>query len=406
MTDLGYQPEQAAVRGLLLAVGEELGRPVPPEWKAAVTAVPRHHFLPDRVWLEDDDGALRACDSHIDPERWFQAAYENAPVVTQVNGGNDPDDEDDLWPSSSASSPTMVVRMLEDLDLRPGLDVLEIGTGTGWNAALLAHRLGPEYVASVEIDPAVARQARASLNAAALNVEVICGDGALGWSPGLPYDRIISTCAVRRVPKAWIEQTKPGGIIVTPWDSPMLGWCLLKLTIERGQTHGRFSPHSSFMLMRNQRTNLRIFRDVVRDGQRPGRSTTRLSPWLVGGNHWEARFALGLTLDDVWTTWEHEPDVPGVTTRLWVATTDAGSWAAVDHDGEQDDRFTVWQFGERRLWDEVEAAYAWWEANNRPGPARFGLTITEGGQQVWLDDPAEKNPFRHLKGALDVAELD
>ncbi|MFJ7276590.1 methyltransferase domain-containing protein [Kitasatospora sp. NPDC098663] len=379
--------EQAAVRGLLLAVSAELGKPVPQEWKDAIRATPRHRFLPDRIWLDDENGDLRPCDLRDDPDRWFEAAYANAPVVTQVNDGEEPADSAEAWASSSASSPAMVVRMLDDLGVWPGLNVLEIGTGTGWNAALLAHRLGTDRVTSIEVDTDVARQARASLNAAGLAVEAACGDGADGWGPRQPYDRIISTCSVRRVPTAWIEQTAPGSVIVTPWESPMISFGLLRLVVGEQHTYGKFSPHASFMLMRAQRADLRIYRDVVRDHHRPEESTTRLSPWQVCGEDLDVRFALGLKLGDVWTAWHHEPDVEGVATRLWVATTDATSWAAVDHDGRQEDRFTVWQYGPRRLWDEIEEAHRWWEKSDRPGPDRFGLRIVGDEQQVFLDGP-------------------
>ncbi|MFF2146006.1 methyltransferase domain-containing protein [Kitasatospora sp. NPDC058190] len=399
MTDPAHQPEQAAVRGLLRAVDEALGGPVPPEWKEAIKAVPRHRFLPDRIWLEDNRGGYQPCALSTDHKRWFEAAYTDAPLVTQVNDGQASADPADAWPSSSASAPSIVVRMLRDLDVRPGMNVLEIGTGTGWNAALLAHRLGSGHIASIEIDSEVSEQAWASLNAAGMDADLICGDGSLGWSLRQPYDRIISTCSVRRVPWAWIEQTRPGGIVLTPWDTPMLCWGLLKLTVERDRAQGRFSPHSAFMLMRNHRQDLRIFRDVIRDEHVPEESETVLPPWKITGDRWEARFALGLRLGDVWTAWEDEPGVDGVDARLWAATTDARSWAAVDYDGEQHERFTVWQHGPRRLWDEVEAAHRWWEEHDRPAPERFGLTVTENRQWAWLDRPDQ--PVR----VLDHKEL-
>ncbi|MFG2844687.1 methyltransferase domain-containing protein [Kitasatospora sp. NPDC048296] len=383
MTEPVHRPEQAAVRGLLRAVGEALGGPVPHEWKEAIRAVPRHRFLPGRIWLEDGKGGYEPCDLQADGERWFEAAYSDVPIVTQVNDGEEPTDPADAWPSSSASAPSIVVRMLRDLDVRPGMSVLEIGTGTGWNAALLAHHLGGGHVASVEIDAEVARQAWASLNAAGLNVNVVCGDGARGWPRRQPYDRVVSTCSVRRVPWAWIEQTKPGGIVLTPWDSPMLCWGLLELTVERDRAQGRFGPHSAFMLMRNQRRDLRIFRDVVRDEHVPEESRTSLPPSRITGDQWEVRFALGLRLGDAWTAWEEDEE------RLWVATTDALSWAAVDRD---DEHFTVWQYGPRRLWSEVEAAHRWWEAQGSPGPERFGLTVTPEGQCAWLDSPDNPVP--------------
>ncbi|MEV4943275.1 hypothetical protein [Streptomyces zaomyceticus] len=82
----------------------------------------------------------------------------------------------------------------------------------------------------------------------------------------------------------------------------------------------------------------------------------------------------------------------GVASRLWVATSDTTSWAAVDREGKSDDRFTVWQHGPRRLWNEVEAAHAWWLLRDRPGPERFGLTVTAASESAWLDKPDQHVP--------------
>ncbi|MFB7669595.1 hypothetical protein ACFC1R_37790 [Kitasatospora sp. NPDC056138] len=72
----------------------------------------------------------------------------------------------------------------------------------------------------------------------------------------------------------------------------------------------------------------------------------------------------------------------------WVATIDATPWAAVDWDGTKAaEHFTVWQHGPRRLWEEVESAHRWWNANARPGPDRFGLTVGPSGHRAWLDTP-------------------
>ncbi|WP_369183523.1 hypothetical protein [Streptomyces sp. Y1] len=133
--------------------------------------------------------------------------------------------------------------------------------------------------------------------------------------------------------------------------------------------------------MRNQRRDLRIFRDVVRDDHVPDESTTALSPHRITGDSWEARFALGLCLPDVWTAWDADAD------RLWVATTDARSWAAVDRNR---DRFAVHQYGPRRLWDEVEAAYLWWEDQGCPGPAGVSGRRGPGGSVRWPPLPGTR----------------
>ncbi|WP_035850634.1 hypothetical protein [Kitasatospora azatica] len=84
----------------------------------------------------------------------------------------------------------------------------------------------------------------------------------------------------------------------------------------------------------------------------------------------------------------------GVQDRLWLVTIDGTSWAAVDHDGGDHDEFTVHQYGPRRLWNEVEAAYLWWLEKGRRGPEPFGLTLTpDGRHRGWLDEPATSWPL-------------
>ncbi|WP_432060637.1 methyltransferase domain-containing protein [Streptomyces sp. S1] len=384
--DDGPVTPHALLRGLLAEVAVELG-PLAPEWKRAAHAVPRHRFLPDRLWTGED---LEPCDREAGPDAWLRAAYANEPAVVQVNDGRAPEAEEERWPSSSASAPDIVFRMLRLLDVEPGHRVLEIGTGTGWNAGLLAHVAGPGNVTSVEIDPGLAAKAGERLWEAGLVVDVVVGDGAEGYAGNAPYDRLEATCSVRSVPRPWLAQVRPGGVVLTPWDSPWFCYGLLRMTVDGvGSASGRFSPYSAFMVMPEHRTDLGIYQDVVRDEHRPEESATALSPWEVAGDDVDAQFALGLLLRDVWRTWHHGPDVEGVETRLWVATTDATSWAAVDWDGRSDDRFTVWQHGPRRLWDEVEATYTWWTARDRPGPERFGLTVTATSETPWLDDPGQ-----------------
>lgn len=391
MTVQQDNPEQAATRGLLRSVARTLGHDVAPEWQQASLAVPRHRFLPDRIWLIDDEG-YRPCDRRFDPLGWIDAAYTDDAVVTQVNDGIEPQDPDDVWPSCSASAPTIVFKMLETLELHPGMRVLEIGTGTGYSAALLSHRLGDVNVTTIEIDPKLADRARTTLKTNGYAPTVVCGDGCLGWGPNAPYDRVVATCAVRRIPLAWIRQARPGSRVLAPWDNPWICGGLLDLAVGRdGAAVGRYSPDSAFMLMRTQRRTLRVFRDVVMDDHHPDEATTTLDPWSVADSPFETQFALGHRLGDLWYAWHHDPDVDGVAIRLWVATTDGKSWAAVDWDGDEGtDRYTVWQHGTRRLWGEVEAAHRWWLENDRPGPARCGLTVTPDGEhRAWLDSPAD-----------------
>ncbi|WP_251070493.1 methyltransferase domain-containing protein [Streptomyces sp. ISL-96] len=227
MTHIG-PAEQIAMRGLLGAVNEDLGTPLSREWEQAFWAVPRHRFLPEQIWVGD---GLEPCHWSVAPETWHNAAYADEPAVTQINDGHDPGDGD-RWPSCSASAPSIVFRMLDILDVKDGHKVLEIGTGTGWNAGLLAHRVGSEHVTTVEVDPALVTQAANNLKNVRLEPEVIAGDGAAGHPDSAPYDRVIATCSVRKVPATWVEQTAPGGVILTPWETPWLCYGLLRLTVD------------------------------------------------------------------------------------------------------------------------------------------------------------------------------
>lgn len=180
------------------------GRIRSPAVEEALRTVPRHLFLPGVT---------------------LQTAYADDTVAVQYVDG---------LATSSASQPSMVAIMLEQLDLRPGHRVLEIGAGTGWNAALMARIVGPAgRVTTVDIDPdlvagttahlaaaevATAEVAAAEVAAAevAAPVEVICADGVLGHPEGAPYDRIVLTVGSGDIWPAWVEQLAPDGRLLLP----------------------------------------------------------------------------------------------------------------------------------------------------------------------------------------------
>lgn len=157
--------------------------------EAAMRAVPRHAFVPDAS---------------------VERAYGFDPVVTHWN--------DEGVAISSASAPGVVAAMLDQLDVEPGHRVLEIGAGTGYNAALLAHLVGSAgAVTTVEYDDGVAQSARQALADAGYgDVTVICGDGEFGYADGAPYDRIVVTAGAWDVPPAWWEQLARGGRLLVP----------------------------------------------------------------------------------------------------------------------------------------------------------------------------------------------
>lgn len=344
---------------------------LPDDWRETVSAVDRGLFLP-----EEFEGISKA----VNPDRWALRAYGDVPVVTQTDDG---EADGPGTPTSSSSMPSIMLEMLSLLDVHVGHRVLEIGSGTGLNAAWLAHRLGVGSVVTIEYDPAIAEQAQANLSAAGLPVTVVTGDGMRGLPDQRTVDRLICTCTVRTVPYAWIEQT-PGGRIVTPWGGSFHSYSFVTLDVGRdGAASGRFSGHPMFMWARGHRGRTATIGDVYHEETGEG-STTRVDPRDIDADA-DAQFAIGAQLRDAYPVLCHANDGSDEAT-YWLLADDRKSWATVEYvPGRK--VFVVEQYGPRRLWDEAEAAYRWWEDRGRPPRDRFGLTVDRDGQRVWLEDP-------------------
>jgi protein-L-isoaspartate(D-aspartate) O-methyltransferase len=157
--------------------------------EAAIRSVPRHVFVP-----------------HVPVEQ----AYGHDSVTTRRDEAG--------VPISSASGPGVVARMLEQLAVRPGDRVLEIGAGTGYNAALLAYLAGPDgQVTTIDVDDDIVADARSHLRAAGYGrVTVVKGDGAAGYPAHAPYDKIIVTAGAWDLPAAWREQMTVCARLVVP----------------------------------------------------------------------------------------------------------------------------------------------------------------------------------------------
>lgn len=366
-----------------LVAGLRAGGHLDEGWTPAFRAVDRGAFVPERVWLRGE-GGYWTLTHEAEPATWRRAVYSDTAVVTQVEGSGDPA----MVPTSSASMPRVVARMLEVLDVRAGNRVLEAGTGTGYNAALLAHRLGDAHVTSVETDPLLAEAARAALKDAGFAPTVVTGDADRGHAAGAPYDRVIATYAVHDIPYAWVRHTRPGGALVLPWGTGLFNGVLVRLTVRGGPggspvAEGRVVDDTAFMWDRTQAPARDVMATVRGAAAAAARvSRTPLDPRAVLGDD-DMAFTAGVLVPDTRYSVGHGPD--GEFT-LWIADAASGSWASVDY-VPGDTEFELQQYGPRALWDEVGTAYAWWHTAGSPARTRYGLTVGPGPTRVWLDHP-------------------
>jgi protein-L-isoaspartate(D-aspartate) O-methyltransferase len=159
-----------------------------PDTLAAFRRVPRHLFLPE-----------------VELER----VYSGSAIPTHY--------DDRGAPTSSSSEPAIMAVMLDALGLERGQRVLEVGAGTGYNAAILAELVGASNVVTVDIDAAICREARLHLAVAGYaDVAVEAADGWAGWASRAPYDRIELTASTPDISPAWVDQLDEHGMLAAP----------------------------------------------------------------------------------------------------------------------------------------------------------------------------------------------
>ncbi len=352
-----------------------------PAWRAALCAVPRHALVP-RYYQQGgpDAGWSEVAGADVEQrDHWLTALYSNTAVFTALAPSSDHVGQQ--VGVSSTSQPSLMIRMLEALDVHDGMRVLEIGTGTGYNAALLAHRLGDGNVYSVDVDSNLVDLARQRLASIGRHPQLAALDGVDGWPQHGPYHRIIATCSVPRVPWSWADQLVPGGLVLVDLKLAIAAGNLALLRRGHDRLEGRFRPKfGAFMEMRHPGeavTDQRPSRAPL-DGQR-----TTAAPPQPWSDHREVWFLATLDLPGVRYGYTLDPS----TRKPKAATLSApdGSWCEVELADDAGAR-AVREGGPTPLWVQVEHAYQRWHAWDRPDWTRFGVTVTADEQRLWLDE--------------------
>lgn len=366
------------------------GAIVDPAWRKAFAGTPRHQFVPRFFLLDQFNQPRHVFDGTVSAhrERWLELAYRDEAVVTAYEViGTMPDGEEIRVATNSASAPHVVAVMLDRLKLtqppsgpmshRPAHRVLEVGTGTGYTAALLCAHLGDRQVTSVEVNPGTAADASQNLAATGHQPTLAVGDGRLGYAPNAPYDRILATCALDHIPPGWVEQLADDGMIVAPLTYGGGPLAVLHKT-GPGQLSGRLdNEEAHFMPMRGTSAPLQVAHIPDMTGAVRTRNTG------VPPSVWS---------DEQWLLWlsVHSPlsiarqyDTNGDWCGIAVYTPQHRS-GVVYTGAFSTTRWPVTE-GENGLWDEVETAWETWKRHGWPGRSRISLTVSGGMLRFTLD---------------------
>jgi protein-L-isoaspartate(D-aspartate) O-methyltransferase len=342
-------------------------------WIRAFQVVPRDVFVP-RIFIDPQHTGRYELLDGTQPDRrreWLRQVYTDEPLVTQLDGTT--------WLSSS-SQPSLMAMMLEALMVTGTERILEIGTGTGYNAALLCEGLRSELVTSVDIDTGLVGMARGRLHGLGYHPTLAAVDGARGYPGKAPYDRIMATCSMPQIPVGWIQQSAPGGLIMANLYRELGGGALALLTVTGDEASGHFLPFPGGFMPTRRCPHLSAVDLLDAHRDKAGQQTSAtFSAALLDDDAFGMLAALRLPgIQRLGLVPEDGPE------QTWLLGPD-GSWARQD----VTDEGTVRQGGPARLWDQIETIHDEWTALGRPARQEFGLTVTaDGHHRLWAGSQA------------------
>lgn len=333
--------------------------------------VPRELFI-SSFYERSGREWIRHVEADMNAETWLSSIYTDSSLITRVEQNR---------PVSSSSMPSIMAHMLEALDVSAGCSVMEIGTGTGYNAALLAYLTGnPARVTTIDIDVELIEQATTAIRKiAGPGMTILAGDGRIGCAAHAPYDRIIVTASAASIAPCWYEQLAPEGRLVMPLSGHLnaSGFLVLIKAKDNKSACGIFrQPPLSFMPLTGEIDALAYFRSVSRKVQQE---------WTLEAEHPVA----SALLDDAFR-WFLQWRVTGIAgiqgptregimvlnfidqqreTRLQIRQQEKGLWH-------------VQQQGIGTLWNDIQAACEEWLLAGEPEQEAYSVEMNEHG--AWL----------------------
>ncbi|MFJ3976684.1 ATP-grasp peptide maturase system methyltransferase [Streptomyces sp. NPDC090021] len=377
--------DSASERRRMAAMLASKGILTSPWLRRAVEAVPREQFLHPGVFLDEGRAWRPVTALGTDSDEWLKIVYSVGTLTTQLDGHLTADQASEPVtgvPTSSSTDPTTVVGMIEALDLNADDQVMEVGTGTGYSTALMCHYLGEDNVTTIEVDPQVAARADAALESVGYSTWTVTGDGLLGQPRRAPYDRVIATCAVRRIPYTWVRQTKPGGIVLSTVGSWPWGTGLAKVTVgDDGTAEGAIIGRSSFMQARAQAVTPVAGDLSARTAYADSERAVKVAPLLL--EEWVPAFLAQLSAPGAHFVRAATTDGARL---LYLFDPERESFAEFRADS---DGWIVRQGGPVALWDNIERALAAWQAAGSPDIAAVQLRVTDRAHTYWIGEYPE-----------------
>ncbi len=348
--------------------------------REAFLAVPREAFLSGFYMKKQGDGfswtwmpAPSGEGSDQEARRaWYETIYQDSALTTQIDANG--------RPTSSSSQPSVMAMMLEALSVVPKESrVLEIGTGTGYNAALLAALVGVNHlVTTMEIDALVAKQAQQQLHQImGPGIDVIVGDGLQLSCDEAGYDRIIVTGSFPTIPRSWVRALAPGGILVMDLRGDLAGGLIRMQKGKEGSVLGTFIPQGNaiFMPLR-PRNELQARASIETNGPVVESEQVADEVFSPGAMLSHADAALWIQCAFPHLRVRRQYPIGSESPIIYLIDPERKTTAVMT---PSDDRTHITVYGTYPLWTHLRVAYQRWEAAGHPTREGCQIQLDQGG---------------------------